>query len=89
MDGVVYKRCPRRPFLEHPEFFARAFAHYGAYMNGHLPDPGGTADQSHFYIRVMETMAHAVADADAELAKRRERERLKEEAKARIKGGLR
>lgn len=50
----MYKRCPASQL---DSSAARVIAAWGDYQNGHLPDPGGTYDQSACFMHALKVLA--------------------------------
>lgn len=50
--GQEYKRCPRRPVLDHPDRFAYWLQLYRNYKRGVMPEPGSYMEQSYVVLRV-------------------------------------
>jgi hypothetical protein len=46
VDGELTYRCPRRPIKDDPRLFSDLLFHYVLFQKGHLPDDGGTLNQS-------------------------------------------
>ncbi len=64
VEGIEYRRCPMRPWLDHRDAVQRTMYFYRFYRNHQYPDPGTFFDQSARYLRLMEIVDTAFAAAD-------------------------
>jgi len=64
-DGRELRRCPRRPYLDAPEWFNEVFRAYQWLQKGYFPSPGTWADQPAKLIDLVEVIDRANASADA------------------------
>lgn len=69
-DGERSPRCPRRPLLEEPDYYASIFEAYRHYMKGYFPDPGSLQMQAHRYVTLMRVVEQAVEEAEKDRDRR-------------------
>ena len=74
-DGERVLRCPRRPFLDNPEWYNQLFEAYTWREKGFLPGPGTWRDQDHRFVIACGIIDKAHSDASDD-------ERETQEAKA-------
>lgn len=55
----------RRPLLDDSALYSQLFKVYSWYKRGYLPDQGTYLDQAAAYVRLLDIMEQAVADANA------------------------
>jgi hypothetical protein len=60
-DGKNTRTCPRRPFLDAPEFLNRVFHTYAMMKRGHLPEEGGVGNQPAVLVECWNVVDVAVA----------------------------
>ncbi|KKK52608.1 hypothetical protein LCGC14_3103210, partial [marine sediment metagenome] len=73
-DGERISRCPRKPYLDSPEWFNSLFEAYSWREKGFLPQPGTWRDQDHRFVIACNIIDRAHSDASEE-------ERYTQEAK--------
>ena len=66
IDDEEIWTCPRRPILDHPEFFAEVLGAYRDYQKGFLPEPGGTMSQPKRLMQCFKVIEHTVNECSAE-----------------------
>jgi len=81
-DGEPMLRCPLRPKLENPVWFAEVSRAYRWREHGFLPGPGTWQDQSVKFLQVCDTIDGALAEADKE---ERDQRRAASEREARLR----
>ncbi len=65
-DGERILRCPRKPYLDNPDWYNRILEFYGWREKGFLPNPGTWRDQDQRFVTICAVIDKAKSDADAE-----------------------
>jgi hypothetical protein len=60
------KRCPRRPYLDEPEWYNQLFEAYSWREKGFLPGAGTWRDQDHRFVTACNIIDRAHSDASDE-----------------------
>ena len=71
-DGERVKRCPRKPFLDNPEWFGQIFEAFSWREKGFLPNPGTWRDQDHRFVLACSIIDRANQDASDDERKAQE-----------------
>ncbi len=72
MDGEDLWHCPRRPFLDSPEWFNWLFTSYQWMKRGFLPDGGTWLDQGAKLVELLQVIDVAIHDANETKRKQEE-----------------
>jgi hypothetical protein len=64
LDDEPLYRCPLRPTLDEPEFYASLFSCWTWFKRGNFPDPGTWLDQTARFVELMNLVEKAVTDAE-------------------------
>ena len=73
LRGEVLERCPRRPLLDAPQFWAEVFWLYQNWSKGILPDGSTLRTNPAKLIEVIRHMDDAMAEAKLEREEREQR----------------
>jgi hypothetical protein len=71
-DGERTLRCPRRPYLDEPDWYNQIFEAYSWREKGFLPQPGTWRDQDHRFVLACNIIDRAHSDASDDERKTQE-----------------